>query len=84
MAKKMYLVTRTIVVEHYHEVEATSKKEAIEIAEEYGEATNAGCSYVGDRDCSKAVIIRPEMEYIAANFGMTTSEYVVFAKKGAE
>ena len=83
MAKKMYLVTRTIVVEHYHEVEATSKKEAIEIAEEYGESTNAGCSYVGDRDRSKAVIMSATM---SGRHGSVSSHMIegLRSEKGAE
>jgi len=39
---KKYRVTRKIMIEYYHEVEANSKKEAIDIAYEYGEFTNCG------------------------------------------
>ena len=57
---KKYKVTRRIVMEHYHVVEADNKIEAMEIAMEYGERTNLGCSY--GADTQRAEIIS-ETEY---------------------
>ena len=55
---KRYMVTRIEEIIHFHEVDATSKTEAIRIATEYGENTNMGCTY--GTDTFKAVIITPE------------------------
>ena len=56
---KTYRVTRKITIAHYHIVQAETKKEAIEIAADYGEKTNQGCSYISD---SAKAEIRPKFE----------------------
>ena len=45
---KTYLVTKRQVVEFYTIIEATSKQEAIRVAEEDGEITNMGSSTISD------------------------------------
>ena len=57
---KKYKVTRRIVTEHYHVVEADNKIEAMEIAMDYGTFTNLGSSDIGDTQ--RAEIIS-ETEY---------------------